>query len=192
MLIRSMRHLRKASSWDGRNQKTLISIIVFSLIAILTASLNSQITDSPIASDGAQNLKAAYNLAYYGVISASGSPESDLSPTDYREPLPIVFLAAHLRLHPALSSGLTADTINEGLAVIAVKQHNLIWASLCLLGVALTILLSIRSPTLGTVAAVIAMALTYQLFLGDKYVIDSTYTEVQAGALLGLVICYLD
>jgi hypothetical protein len=154
--------------------------------------MNSKITESPTDKDGFQNLSAAYNLAYYGVISGrhrgdvfdSRSPESDLSPTDYREPLPIFFLAAYIKLHPLLSSGLTVDTINEGSAVIAVKQHNLIWASFCLLGVALTIMLSIRSPLLGVVVAVIAMALTYRLFLVDSLIIDRTYTEVQASALL--------
>jgi hypothetical protein len=149
--------------------------------------MNRQITDSPATKDGYENLSAAYNLAYHGVISVRNlalGQESDLSPTDYREPLPIIFLAAYIKLIPGLSSSLTADTINEGSALIAVKLHNLIWASSCLLGVALAILLSIRSPLVGTVVSVIALALTYKYYFDRWDIVDSTYTELQASTLL--------
>src|SRR5262249_11627891 len=66
----------------------------------------------------------------------------------------------------------------------AVKQHNLMWAALCLFGVALTMLLAIRSPFLGTVSAVVAIALTYEFFLRDGKILDRTYTEIQASALI--------
>ena len=38
---------------------------------------------------GMKTFSAAYNLANYGLMSNSQRPESELSPTEYREPLPI-------------------------------------------------------------------------------------------------------
>ena len=150
------------------------------MAALLTILLNYRLTDSPNDADGHQNLRAAYNLAHHGIFATDVS----LKPSNYREPLPVAVLAIYLKMHPRLSSGQSIDSINHGLAVLAVKQHNLIWAFLCLLGVGVVVFSSVRPPWVGVIAAVVAVGLTYWLFLQRNEILNRTYTEIQAATLL--------
>jgi hypothetical protein len=147
---------------------------------LLTALLSFRLTAAPNKADGHQNLHAAYNLAYHGVISL----KDNLKPSNYREPLPIAALALHIKLHPELSGGQDLTSINHDSAVLAVKQHNLIWAFFCLFGVGCVGLQSSRMHWVGFSVAIIAVGLTCFLFLQRSEIIDRTYTEVQAATLL--------
>jgi hypothetical protein len=157
--------------------------LIVLLAACLAFSLNFLLTDAPNSSDARQNLTAAHNLAYRGMISLSESANKS-KPTNYREPLPIVFLAAHIALHPQLASGLTAKSINDGRVVVRVKQHNLIWAFLCLLGVAFATAAAVRPHAAAQIAAPIAVLLTFFFFLRRGSIIDRMMTELQAATLL--------
>ena len=162
-----------------RLRKTIQFVIVAVAAATLTAFLNGRLTESPNAKDGYQNLSAAYYLAHHRVFSLS----QNLKPSNYREPLPILTLALYIRMHPDLY-GLSLKEINEGPAVVTVKQHNLLWAFLCMLGIGLLVLSAIKDRLIGTTAAVIAICLTYFLFLQRTEIINRTYTEIEAATLL--------
>jgi len=162
-----------------RLRKTLQFVLIAVTAVALSVFLNERLTESPNAKDGHQNLSAAYHLAHHGVVSLS----EKLKPSNYREPLPILTLALYIRTHPKLSA-LTLDEINKGPAVLAVKQHNLVWAFLCMLGVGLLVSSAIKDRLVGTTVAIIAVWLTYFLFLQRNEIINRTYTEIEAAALL--------
>lgn len=158
-------------------------------LAGLLVALSGQITDEANGADAQDNLEAGYNLAYFGVLSFDDATEggaAGLTPSNYREPLPIWAIAAYVRLHPALATGHTADTLNAGAAVRTVKAVNLVWAALCLVGVAALCLVgvAVRPPLLATGAALVAMGLVYVYFLSQNKVINLLYTELEAATLL--------
>jgi len=163
-----------------RHRQKLAILIIAAASAVFTVLLHHRLTDAPNAGDGHNNLRTAYNLAYHGVFSAG----SELRPSNYREPLPIAALALYIKMVPSLSADQTIKSINQGSAVVAVKQQNLIWAFMCLLGVGVVVFSSVRLSWLGVIAAMIAVALTYWLFLQRKGILDRTYTEIQAAALM--------
>jgi 4-amino-4-deoxy-L-arabinose transferase-like glycosyltransferase len=154
-------------------------VLVVLAAAILTILLNHRLTDSPNIKDGYQNLKGAYNVAHHGILSLD---EDDLRPSNHREPLPIFTLALYLRLHPQLSD-LSLNAVNQGPPVITLKQHNLLWAFLCMLGVGLLVWSSVKERWFGTLAAISAVCLTYLFFLQHNEIVDRTYTEIEAAAL---------
>jgi hypothetical protein len=166
------------------NKNKIIQIVALLLLGAVIGfhalQLSARISEDS-STDGLQNLRAAYNLAYHGVISQGEEMDG---PSNYREPLPIIFLAAHIKSHPLLTSGQTLKTINEGKAIAAVKQHNLFWAVLCMVGVAITVVLAIPLPTGGFITAIPAVYLTKRLFLQGPSIIDQLYTEIQAATLL--------
>lgn len=178
-----MNHFKPSYNAVSSYRESHARIVLVVLILALTVSLNFKLTDKPNSADARQNLEGAYNLAYHGIISRKTVDEG-LEPSNYREPLPIAFLAAHIALHPALSSGLTAETINDPPAVIYVKQHNLFWAFLCMLGVAFATAAAVRPRVFGLVAVPIAVILTYMIFLRRGSIIDRMMTELQAATLL--------
>lgn len=163
----------------------LLLLLVFALALVL--SLYASITDRPAADDGRQNLKLAYNLAYHGVYSNSDDPDEHLEPSNIREPVPILSLAAWIRLHPKLSSGHSLETINSGSSILAVKRFNLFWSFLCLAGTAAAVLAAVRPRFVAVPAAAAAIWLTYEYFLQQPLVINRAYTEVHGGALLALL-----
>lgn len=159
----------------------MLGVVIFS--ALLALSLRSLLTDKPAADDERENLTIAYNLAYHGAYSLGTNPADGLPPTNYREPLPLYVLALHIKLHPLLASGLTAHTLNQGSAIRTLKTHNLIWAFLCLVGVALTTARLLPPTRLRPPALIIVLLLTYAIFL-RHHNIDLLATEIQAATLL--------
>lgn len=158
------------------------ALIVAALIALSVATLARTLTDTPNQYDAAQNMAAAYNLAVHGVFSQDIGP--DPAPGMTREPLPIVALAAHMRLHPGLDVAMDFETMNSGAAVIAVKRHNLLWAAGLLAGVFVLVQTALGPSRLALPAGILAMAMTHAFFLGKTRILDTTYTEVQAATLM--------
>jgi hypothetical protein len=159
-------------------------VVLLGFILVMTILLKPFITNRISHEDGRQNLKMAYNLAFYGVMSNSDNPEEELEPTNMREPIPIAAMAAYLKLHPSISSSMSLEEINSEDTIILVKYHNLLWAFLCLLGVAAVVLSAIKPRPAAFFAALAAVWLAQRYFLQLSLVIDRTYTEVQAGALM--------
>jgi hypothetical protein len=164
--------------------RALPIVLLLAIAFIKTAGLTRLITDAPSKDDALANVVAAYNLAYHGVISASENAEENLAPTNYREPLPIFFLAAHIRLQPALSSAHTVQTMNKRKASGKLKRHNLFWAFLLLAGVGLTCLAAAGPLAIALPSALLAMHLTHIVFLKNGGMMDLLTTEIQAAALL--------
>ena len=171
----------------GKHGRILLVALLFVFAFFRTAGLQRFLTHAPNTGDAVANVVGAYNLAYHGVISNSENAEENLAPTNYREPLPIFFLAAHIRLHPTLSSGHSVKTINEGKASGALKQHNLFWAFLVLVGVGLTCFTAIRPAAMALPSALIAMHGVQVIFLQSSGIIDMMVTEIQAAALLAWI-----
>ncbi|HEU5464722.1 MAG TPA: hypothetical protein VFV82_11380 [Candidatus Binatia bacterium] len=167
--------------------KRLTSPMRISLLAIIipasvfTALLNHRLTDAPNIDDASQNLRAAYNLAYNGIFSKDAELRR---PDNYREPLPVAALALYIKMDPRLSSGQSNISINRSSAVLAVKEHNLFWAFLCLVGLGAIVFASVRPPWLALIAVVAADTLTYVYFLKRDEIINRTLTEIQAAPLL--------
>ncbi|MCB9436575.1 MAG: hypothetical protein H6673_06200 [Anaerolineales bacterium] len=162
------------------NKLSILALL--SLIFILTLSLQSRLTETTTSPDASENLLIAYNLAYHGSFSLDKDTTNTYAPTNYREPLPIYFLAAHIKLTPSLTSDLTPQTISQGPALATLKHHNLIWAFACLMGVAVTVLLTIKPRITASIAAAAAVYLSYQFFLVGA--VDILLTEIQAATLL--------
>jgi len=159
-------------------------VVLLGFILVMTISLKPFITNEISHEDGFQNLKMAYNLAFYGVMSNSDNPEEELEPTNLREPIPIAAMAAYLKLHPSISSSMNLEQVNSEDTIILVKYHNLLWAFLCLLGAAAVVLRVVQPRPVAFLVALAAVGLVQQYFLQLSLVIDRTYTEVQAGALM--------
>ena len=158
---------------------SLLAIVIPA--AVFTGLLSHRLTDTPNASDANQNLRAAYNLAYHGIFSKYAEARR---PDDYREPLPVAALALYIKIDPRLSSGQSNTSINRSSAVLAVKELNLLWAFLCLVGLGAVVFSSVRPPWLALIAVVAAVTLTYAYFLERDDVINRTLTEIQAATLL--------
>jgi len=157
-------------------------MIVGAAIILLTFSLYGRITDIANSADARQNLHSAYNLAFNGVISHSTSDEPQAG--NYREPLPIISLAIHILAHPALSSELSIDEINEGKAVIAAKSHILFWVLLLYFGIMLVSYVSIPNKFLAAAVAAVSVYMTNLFFVDNPGIIDRLMTELHAAALL--------
>lgn len=170
-----------------RFERVVLLAALIMLAAGLTFRLGTKLDDTRNDSDALQNLHSAYNLAYHGVVSMDDAVEAgpaNLRPSNYREPFPILTMAAFIALHPELASGYTMQTINQGEAVTTLKQHNLIWVLLCLLGIIAVIWSAVRPPLLATGASAAAMLLTDQVFLSEPDFFNSLLTEIPTATLL--------
>jgi hypothetical protein len=96
----------------------------------------------------------------------------------------VAALALYIKMDPRLSSGQSNISINRSSALLAVKEHNLFWAFLCLVGLGAIVFASVRPPWLALIAVVAADTLTYVYFLKRDEIINRTLTEIQAATLL--------
>lgn len=155
--------------------------ILLLLIAGITLLLGTQLTTSPNLNDAAQNVGIAFTLAKTG--SFARAPEKG-APSMLREPLPIFALAAQIAIDPRFANVSDPVQLNEEPAIIALKQHNLAWAFVLLLGIPLLIRGFIANPLAWLLCSTIAILLTASSFLMQLSVINRNYTEIQAATLL--------
>jgi hypothetical protein len=102
------------------------------VIAVLLTRWTVTLSDAPIIDDAAQNLRMAYNFATHGVLS---SDADDLSPTDYREPLPPIVLGIYLKVLKLLRGPISFGSLVEGPGARLAKLSNVIWGILLCLSV---------------------------------------------------------
>lgn len=152
------------------------ALLVLLIVLLLVRTDRAVLTEDPQFGDAMQNVAFGHRLAVDGAI-ANGA--GDLSM--YREPLPILLIAAQIRLDPRLD-GVTIDTLVDGGPEQRVlKQGNLLWAAVLLAGVVLQLVRLL--PTRHRAAGVVAGVLLVQGVLIEP-VADGHATELPAAALL--------
>ncbi len=98
----------------------------------LIAMWSHRITGAPIENDAAQTVQMALNLDRHGVISLDENPP--LSPTNYREPVPVLVSAFAIKLVDAALGEASSEAYFHGQRVQLLKYQNIVWLALLSLG----------------------------------------------------------
>lgn len=134
-----------------------------------------------VEKDAFQNLSMAYNLVHHGVMSIDTETDPEaLRPSRYREPLPVLVIAAFLVAFEDELGNQSLFDLSDGKGAKLLKYSNLLWGALLLAVVAL----STWHLTGSRWMAGWAILLSYWP-LNLHY--DELYTEVPAAALIALV-----
>lgn len=156
-------------------------LVLVGLTLLLTLRLGvGVITTDGDEVDARHYVAAGMTLAQHGVFGY----EPD-EPNMYREPLTSWTIALQVMIDPRLRGLPFAEVDRDGPAARAVKQQNLLWAALTLLGVGqLTLMLLGSRGRRATVVAALAMVVTHVAFLEWEDVTDRSLSELAAAAIL--------
>ncbi|MFO7188438.1 MAG: hypothetical protein DIU74_002000 [Pseudomonadota bacterium] len=161
----------RARAWGA-----LVFALTFGALAWLWID---RATGFPIEFDAYENLTAAYNLVHHGVMSIEDAPDAAPQPSEHREPLPILALAAYLAaIDPLLGEAPLAE-LASGAPARLLKYSNIPWAVLLTLVLYGSVL---RWTGSHGWAAFCTLAVHAQL----AYQYDFLYSEIAAAALLAL------
>lgn len=151
------------------------------LLCLLHAT--SVITTEVPLRDAAQNVAIGAQLADGGTFGLRPSEPF----TMYREPLYPAAVALQTLIDPRLRD-LVPGRALEPIAVIALKQQNLLWAAILLLSVAGLVARLTRSARwlAGMLAPAAAVVLVHVTMVASRDVMDRTLTELPAAAMLTL------
>lgn len=166
-------------AWLGAS--FVLVLVCLSVFRINTGVL----TETPETRDGGQYVALALGVARDGQFAWPGADAGELSM--YREPFPVWIKAMQLRLDPRVRHLLEPDRNDSGSGTDArnLRQLNLVWAALLLVGVAEQVRLSLRgSARRKLFASVLAMSATHALLLEHPDFIDRTLSELPAAALV--------
>ncbi len=162
------------------------AVIVLAVVGLSVVRLSTGVlTEAPESRDGAGYVSIAFGLVREGQFAFAGAAPGEL--TMYREPFPVWVKAAQLRLDPRARSIENADLIWAvgGPDARLLRQLNVVWASLLLLGVAIQVRLSLQAYTRWrTFWMVGAMFATHALLLEQRDVMDRTLSELPAAVLI--------
>jgi hypothetical protein len=171
-------------------RRNLIIIYLFLSVLILV-NMNSLITQYPIRSDADQNLQMSYNLYKHGVISlgnTAAKDASELSPTNYREPVPIIINALFMFLHPEINREEDSyESFQNGENTKLIKQVNLFWIFLLLIGSGCVSYLLTKSSWV----PFFVLCLIYMYFIRFGNHFDILYTELHGATLITLASLFL-
>lgn len=154
------------------------TLLLAGLILLLCVRVDSVLlTETAAQNDALQNVSLGFGMA------AEGSLSMDDGLTMYREPLPIFLIAAQLRLDPRLDGVSWADLAEEGASSKYLKQINLLWVALLLVGASLQLsrLLPRAARRIG-----IPLGLLLVHAVAVEPFVDANLTELPAAALLVL------
>jgi hypothetical protein len=156
-------------------------LVLVGLTFVLTFRLGvGVITTDSDQVDARHYVAAGMTLARNGVFGYG--PDE---PNMYREPLTSWTIALQAHLDPRLRGLTFTDVDQEGPAARAVKQQNLVWAALTLLGIGqLTLMLLGSHERRETIVASLAMLVTHVAFLEWEDVTDRSLSELAAAAIL--------
>jgi hypothetical protein len=154
------------------------------LVAIgLFAMWSHGITGAPVEKDAAQTVQMALNLERHGVISLDEKPP--LSPTNYREPAPVLVSALAIKLVDAALGKAPPEAYFRGQRVRLLKYQNILWLGLLSLGA----FYAVRLFTASFSIALLGTLLVNYPFLGTHgaaELVDDLYTDIPAAAVLML------
>jgi hypothetical protein len=161
-----------------RPEAALLTLLVVTLA--LTVRLGTGvITDGGDQEDARHYVAAGMTLARTGVFGYGPEPNM------YREPLTSWTIAAQAVLDPRLRGLAFEDIDGRGPAARAVKQQNLVWGALTLLGVGhLALALLGGRGRRETLIAALAVVATHVVFLEWADVTDRSLSELPAAAIL--------
>jgi len=164
-------------SWKDIRLFGAVYVILCMLIVI---NMNRHYSDDPITSDAAQNLTMSYNLYVYNIISSNSEVINIPRPTNYREPVPPIFNALYMHLHPVITKEASLDSFLDGENTIRIKKANLFWVFFLLIGLGLIIF----KLTENRFFTLLLLILVYFYFIRFGNHFQSLYTELQAACLI--------
>lgn len=176
----SLKHGKKRS--DARFAlllALLLAVVAFRIVGWL-------ITDEPDTRDAGQYVAIGVHLAREGTFGLGINDPI----TMYREPLTPWLIATQIKFDPRIRNVDPAQNdFERGAFARAVKQQNLMWSLLLLIGVALQSRKFIREivgerSRLATVVPLATVLLVHVAFLEWEDVIDRSLNELPAAALL--------
>lgn len=153
-----------------------MGLLLAGLILLLCVRVDAVLlTETAARSDAGQNVSLGYTMAAEGSLSMGDER------TMYREPLPVFLIAAQLRFDPRLEGVTRAELGADGAPSRYLKQINLVWVALLLVGAALQLsrLLPRAARRIGIPLGVLLVhAVAVEPF------VDTNLTELPAAALL--------
>ena len=158
-------------------QAALLPIVV--LMVALTWFGNALITERPISGDAAQNLRIAYNLINHGTYSLDET--APFLATSAREPIPVLGIVGRMHMLGQEMTSASFATLQGGEAAKLIKQVNLAWVALGVLGFSL---LALQLTGRVWLALLTGLAV-WQLFF--RFHADSLYTELPAAVIMAWV-----
>jgi hypothetical protein len=167
--------------WIRRTGVDAALVVLLGLTLALTVRLGiGVVTTAGDQVDARHYVAAGMTLAREGVFGYGAG-----EPNMYREPLTSWTIALQAHLDPRLRGLSSVDVDREGPAARAVKQQNLVWAALTLLGVGqLTLILLGSRRRREVIVALVAMLVTHVAFLEWEDVMDRSLSELAAAAIL--------
>jgi hypothetical protein len=167
---------------DGRAQ--LVRSLAAALVSIgLVFLWSHRITGAPVEKDAAQTVQMALNLERHGVISLDEA--APLSPTNYREPVPVLVSALAIKLIDAALGEAPPEAYFQGERVQLLKYQNILWLGLLSLGA----FWAVRFLTGSFYLALLGTLLVNYPFSGTHSasdLVDNLFTDIPADALLML------
>jgi hypothetical protein len=166
-----------SSRW--RPDAALLAVLALAFILVARLGIGV-ISTAAEGADARHYVAVGMTVARDGVFGFSAD-----APTMYREPLTSWTIALQATIDPRLRGLTFEDVDGEGAAARAVKQQNLLWAALTLVGVGQLALLMLGARgRRETLVALLAMLVTHVAFLEWEDVVDRSLSELAAAALL--------
>jgi hypothetical protein len=138
-----------------------------------------QIDGAPVERDANQTVRMGLNLAHHGIMSLDEAPP--YTPTDYREPIPVLACALGVKLIDGIFGPAPDDAYFSGERVRYLKYQNVLWLSLLTVATFWATLELTSSFAL----ALVAVVLVNLPFAGgplDMHLVDDLYSEIIASA----------
>jgi hypothetical protein len=171
---------------------TQTQIVRWVAVAILAVALvivwARQITGAAVEKDAAQTVRMAVNLERHGVISMDDA--APLSPTDYREPIPVFANALGIKIMDSLIGPAPEDGYFSGDRVRYLKYQNIFWLALLSVATFWAALRLTSSFWLGLLAVVL-VNLSFDGGRFDEGLVNDLYSEEPASAFLMLACTFL-
>jgi hypothetical protein len=142
-----------------------------------------QINGAPVERDANQTVRMGLNLAHHGIMSLDEAPP--YSPTDYREPIPVLACALGVKIIDGIFGAAPDDAYFSGERVRYLKYQNVLWLSLLTVATFWATLELTSSFAL----ALVAVVLVNLPFAGgplDMHLVDDLYSEIIASAFFTL------
>lgn len=163
------------------DNKYLFPVLYLVFCFAILFYMNGLITKEPIVSDAVQNLRMAYHLYNSGILSIEHDTTVTPTPTNYREPVPPVVSAAFIALHPGIDTyNVTLESLQSGENTAHIKQVDLFWIFLLLIGVGLLTYSVTGNKHIPFLALLLVLA--YFIRFGGHFA--TLFTELPAAALI--------
>jgi hypothetical protein len=128
------------------------------VVAVVLSVGAKRINGAPVDLDAAQSVLMAVNLAHHGTISLAESPP--YVPSDYREPIPVLFMALDIKLIDGLLGPAPAQDYLSGERLRYLKYQNLLWLLMLCAGIFACVRIGTRSDSRSAAASSFYVNLT--------------------------------